>query len=571
MKNIRIIAMGGVMLLSGVCDVQAQGFFGKLKNVGEKIVNQAKTKNSGTKSSGQSARSKRLEKQVDAMVGARNNRNVEDEAPTVRLPEQHTALLDPLGYDVDASHGRLSQKQPQVPPAKAADQVNWVTRQPSCLELDNASLVAEYEALKKAEASGKIDFRQSPAKSYFNNIWSEVLDRINALIKLVEVIEEAKSEYKLKLGDETYNWVIHSIHNELVKVLDGGGYKRAVRSSLEPLFTEPGCFGEKWRFDNTKKYFEEHGGLKTAHSVKWTHWDPTPNKAQAKTSSEGQTATVVNSGKTGATVDIDGVRYVIHVNQGRAIVRTSFKTAVQGKDIVIPDKLEHNGVMYPVKEIVGCAFENAEIRSVKLPSTLVTIGHKAFRGCNMTELVIPASVKVVEGSAFLQCRNLTKVVFQAQSMKQIDGCFAMCPKLQSVTFPASLQKDMTFNMFKGCTSLSNVVLPKNLRTIPKGMFEGCKSLKTLNVPSTVTKVEAGAFSGSGVMSLYLPNLQEAAPEAFYGCMSMKSLTVGKAMMEKFKANNYELYVDCFGNNNPTFNIRVTNGKLSIPSSVKVAQ
>ena len=43
MKNIRIIAMGGVMLLSGVCDVQAQGFFGKLKNVGEKIVNQAKT------------------------------------------------------------------------------------------------------------------------------------------------------------------------------------------------------------------------------------------------------------------------------------------------------------------------------------------------------------------------------------------------------------------------------------------------------------------------------------------------------------------------------------------------
>lgn len=565
--------MGGVMLLSGVCDVQAQGFFGKLKNVGEKIVNQAKTRSNGTKSSGQSARSKRLEKQVNAMVGARNNRNVEDEAPTVRLPEQHTALLDPLGYDVDASHGRLSQKQPQVPPAKAADQVKWVSRQPSCLELDNASLVAEYEALKKAEASGKIDLDiTSPAGFYYHhNILGEVLDRIDALIKLAENIKGAKDEYKLKLGDESYNWTINANHNGIVRVLDSGGYKRAVRSSLEPLFTEPGCFGEKWRFDDTKKYFDEHGGLKTAHSVKWTHWDPTPNKAQVKTSSEGQTATVVNSGKTGATVDIDGVRYVIHVNQGRAIVRTSFKTAVQGKDIVIPDKLEHNGVMYPVKEIVGCAFENAEIRSVKLPSTLVSIGHKAFRGCNMTELVIPASVKVVEGSAFLQCRNLTKVVFQAQSMKQIDGCFAMCPKLQSVTFPESLQKDMTFNMFKECTSLSNVVLPKNLRTIPKSMFEGCKSLKTLNVPSTVTKVEAGAFSGCGVTSLYLPNLQEAATGAFYDCMAMKSLTVGKAMMEKFKANNYELYVDCFGNNNPTFNIRVTNGKLSIPSSVKVAQ
>lgn len=167
------------------------------------------------------------------MVGARNNRNVEDEAPTVRLPEQHTALLDPLGYDVDASHGRLSQKQPQVPPAKAADQVKWVSRQPSCLELDNASLVAEYEALKKAEASGKIDLDiTSPAGFYYHhNILGEVLDRIDALIKLAENIKGAKDEYKLKLGDESYNWTINANHNGIVRVLDSGGYKRAVRSS----------------------------------------------------------------------------------------------------------------------------------------------------------------------------------------------------------------------------------------------------------------------------------------------------------------------------------------------------
>ncbi len=486
----------------------------------------------------------------------------------MRIPQPHTALLNPYGYDVEAKHGRISQN-PQVPPAKATNQVKWVEKQ-SDIELDNASLVAEYETLKKAKAGGKIDFGGSPAYHYDGRINKELYDRIKAILSLIEYVKEAEQLYKDrdKDPDGIPNFEINATHFILLRTLDSGPYKRLVRSSIEPLFTLPDFWGNY--YDDVKKYFEAHGGIKTAHSVKWTIWDPSPNKTQLKTSTAGQNATVVQSSSTGAVVDIDGVRYILYTKTRYAIVKESFKTAVQGKDIVIPEAVEYNGVMYPVVKIAASAFENNGIRSVIIPSSVKEIAIKAFRGCNMTEVIIPASVKVVDGTAFQQCQNLTKVVFQAQSMDKIsDNCFCMCTKLKSVTFPASLTKDFGREIFSGCTSLTEVVLPQNMRTIPAKMFYNCKSLTTLKLPTTITKVEVGAISGSGLTSLYLPNLQEVGANALSGCMSLKSVTISKSMAEKFKAENYSLYADCFGFDNPNLSLKVNAGKLSMPSSIKV--
>ena len=47
---------------------------------------------------------------------------MEDEAPKVKLPNEHTALFAPLGYPVDATNGQLTVKPsmlPQSPDAQA--------------------------------------------------------------------------------------------------------------------------------------------------------------------------------------------------------------------------------------------------------------------------------------------------------------------------------------------------------------------------------------------------------------------------------------------------------------------
>lgn len=590
LMRIQLIALFCACLMAAPCPMQAQGLLGKLKNVGKNIgknmerkavnkvtgtvnsaandavskvtkgkVTSSPVKMKGKSSAKQKARDKQLNDYATAVLGPDGNRNAEDEKPTVRIPEQHTALLAPLGYDIEKPEGRQTYK-PVQPPKEANQQVAWRDKQPMPSLLTNASLVAEYQMLSNAHTYA--DMSLSPAYHYKSQISDEIYDRTNALEKLRKGIKEAKDEYTMT---DTYNWVINGIHDNVVRILQSNEYKRLIRSSVEPLFTV-NFFDDP---SEMKTYFAEHGGLANAHKVTWTKWDPEPNKQQVRTST-GQTATVVSSaGKSGSTIDIGGVIYIIHTNYRQAYVKEVVKTAVAGKDIVIPDRVEHAGVMYPVTEVIADAFASAKIRSVKLPSTLKEIGNGAFRDTPLTEVTIPASTQVVRGSAFAGCPNLTKVVFAATSMKEIQGCFMRCPKLQSVTFPASLSADMSYDMFRSCTSLTTVVLPKNLRTLPQKMFDGCKSLTKLDLPTTITKVDDDAFAGCSITSLYLPNVTEISESSFSDCKTLKSITINSKLKAKLMEENFWLFVTNFGNDNPNFPLKINGNTMSLPSSIKV--
>ena len=313
---------------------------------------------------------------------------------------------------------------------------------------------------------------------------------------MVEQYNEAKEEY----GADTYQWVINGIHNKIVSVLDFREYIILIRSSLTPLFT----LKDKWISDETKAYFNAHGGYENAHKANWTVWDPQPNKKSITTSASGQTGKVIEEVGAGATVDIEGVLYVLHnSNNGgasHAFISEVAKTAVAGKNIVISDYVTYNGKKYPVTEMRGNIFSGTAIKSVKLPSTLTEISNSAFRETPITEIVIPASVKIVQGSAFYGCKNLTKVVFENDVMDEVHGCFQKCINLKNVKFPRRVGL-MSYDMFEGCVNLTEVMLPENLSEIYSSMFSGCKNLKNVDIPASVTKVGNSAFSDSGITSL----------------------------------------------------------------------
>lgn len=144
-----------------------------------------------------------------------------------------------------------------------------------------------------------------------------------------------------------------------------------------------------------------------------------------------------------------------------------------------------------------------------------------------------------------------------------------CPKLQSVTFPASLSADMSYDMFSGCSALTNVVLPKNLRTLPQKMFDGCKSLTKLDLPTTITKVDDDAFAGCSITSLYLPNVTEISESSFSDCKTLKSITINSKLKAKLMEENFWLFVTNFGNDNPNFPLKINGNTMSLPSSIKV--
>lgn len=558
-----IVLCGAILLTAGHQEAHAQGFLNKIKKVTkqveQKVDNVLDRKPSKGKVPKKSNGSKtRIDRQVDAMVGPSNNRNAEDQAPTVRIPKNHTALLAPLGYDIGPEYG-VKTVTPQQPPAKADKQVAWRDKMPDPRLLTNASLVDMFEMLR--DASDYADMSSTPAGQYRELVDETIRARIDVLENMRENIEEVEDKYDIP---DTYNWSINMSHRLVVRDISSDAYKALVRSSVEPLFTLEKKFDD---YAEMTSYFEKHGGMKNTHKMTLTKWDPEPNKEKVSTSS-GVSGSVVDSNASGGTIDISGVYYIVHIKQNRAIVKKVEKDALRGKDIVIPDYVTFKGTKYPVTLVAASAFENAQINSVKLPSSLKEIGLKAFRATNIKELVIPASVKKVEGSAFAYCPNLTKVTFAASNMELIEGCFAGCHKLQSVTFPASLTRDMTYDMFRDCPMLTTVTLPKNLRTVPQQMFSGCKSLRKIDLPATVTKIGGHAFSECPITDLVITGVTEVDDSSFMGCKSLKTITINKTLRDKLIDDNYWLYTTNFSDN-PSLQLVVKNGQVSLPAGVKV--
>lgn len=111
------------------------------------------------------------------------------------------------------------------------------------------------------------------------------------------------------------------------------------------------------------------------------------------------------------------------------------------------------------------AFENTGTLANADFSSLVSLGAQTFRNTSAVSLSFPALTHV--GNASDSTSGL--VFWQASDLKTIDlpvievintGAFNSCSSLESITFPATLTSltENNYNMFKGCTSLANVIV-----------------------------------------------------------------------------------------------------------------
>lgn len=69
------------------------------------------------------------------------------------------------------------------------------------------------------------------------------------------------------------------------------------------------------------------------------------------------------------------------------------------------------------------------ISRVTIPDGIKTISSCAFMRTGITEVIIPASVKVIGQWAFASCHNLKKVTFMGVPDEIQMGAFADCPSL----------------------------------------------------------------------------------------------------------------------------------------------
>ena len=152
------------------------------------------------------------------------------------------------------------------------------------------------------------------------------------------------------------------------------------------------------------------------------------------------------------------------------------------------------------------------IKTIVLPESITTIGNYAFQNSGIESINISKNILKIGSSAFSGCTNLISIDLSSMDMN---------------TSGASLGA----NIFKDATKLKEVLLPKNIKSIPESTFMGCVELEEFTIPDTVTTLGNSAFNGcSSLTSVQvLGNLASIGNSAFYECNLLEEITLPNSL------------------------------------------
>lgn len=303
--------------------------------------------------------------------------------------------------------------------------------------------------------------------------------------------------------------------------------------------------------------------------------------------------------------EVDGLNYNILSSNTVELTWKGIREPYIG-DIVIPDNVSYNGIVYNVVRIGDNAFQNvlsvsesgharvsaynSELSSIKFPSTLISIGQHAFSGCSgITSITFPSSLTSIEGGAFSGCSGLTSITIPCAltSIGRIN-VFYNCSNLTSITVESNnkqydsrnncnaIIETSTNRLIIGC---KNTVIPNTITSIGGGAFSHCSGLTSLTIPSSVTKIEDTAFLQCfDLTSIIIPNsLTTIGKDAFGECSALTSITIPNSVTS---IGNYA-FADCssltyvksniappFTIDNDVFSGISSTAKLEVPKGTK---
>ena len=235
------------------------------------------------------------------------------------------------------------------------------------------------------------------------------------------------------------------------------------------------------------------------------------------------------------------------------------------------------------------------LKSVDIPDSVKSIGAFAFSGCEALE-----SVRLPEGgceigsvffsyndgpkrygNVFQGCTSLTNLhipkgitALSSENYYAWDYSMFSAPALKSVTFEDSVNA-LSASMFKNCEALEAVSIPNGVKTIPSYCFSNCKALTSLDIPESVKTIEGCAFKGCGFASINLPDTVKAIHDgAFADCASLSTVNLPTKGVELggsyYPSNsNSGTFAGCTALKSITLPDGITGGMLGAPALTNV--
>ncbi|MBR2167933.1 MAG: leucine-rich repeat protein, partial [Paludibacteraceae bacterium] len=166
-------------------------------------------------------------------------------------------------------------------------------------------------------------------------------------------------------------------------------------------------------------------------------------------------------------------------------------------------------------------------------------------GSKPTSVVVPSGVTKISPYAFYKCTSLTSVTLNDDgSLTQImNNAFRGCTGLTEIIVPNSVTS-IGADAFNACTGLTSLTLGSSLININSSAFNGCTSLAgTLTIPSAVTQISSYAFKNcSSLTALDLTNasaLKTISSSSFTGCTNIVGDLYIPAAVTKIENNAFE--------------------------------
>lgn len=128
-----------------------------------------------------------------------------------------------------------------------------------------------------------------------------------------------------------------------------------------------------------------------------------------------------------------------------------------------------------------------------VPSFVTRIGQSAFRGGKLSKLIMGDQITFID--TFCLCGNtISEIILPSYITTIPDGMFWGCWRLSSINLPDSITQIGTY-AFISCSGLSNTQLPNRLTTLGNNVFESCSSLRKITLPKNLINIGSGVFQG----------------------------------------------------------------------------
>lgn len=172
------------------------------------------------------------------------------------------------------------------------------------------------------------------------------------------------------------------------------------------------------------------------------------------------------------------------------------------------------------------------IETIILPKGLKCLSDGCLAASSITSITLPESVDSIGTGAFNGCSRLTEAnLGHTQTTGLPMQIFKGCSSLTDIELPPHI-KQISEEAFMGCSSLTGVHLPTGLQTIGDKAFNGCKTLTDINFTANLHTIGNEVFTGTALEAVDMTackSLNHLGDRVFSHCSGLETVMMPESL------------------------------------------